>query len=484
MKIKFIAAAVMAVCSSAAFAAVAPVVCVTSATDATATAGAKTAAENLVNTCAPEQVLYIGGSSALAKGVDAIAAADLFDTSVTPIIALASTEAVRNNAEDKLTQQGNIKAWYGMSKAELTGGASKRLFVVYNKFNGSAAGVSQMLAKFDPKDATKNVAEALVMSVGPDVKAGKAGTCVQNGAIANSLVCDAKAPMLVDIAISDVAPVELYKLNVLAKNALTTVVATPLALQGFGVAVSADLYAALQADQGLSASDKPSISRAAYASLVTGSLKSAAALIPGSTAALRLDRRDDLSGTQASSNIYFANNACGTNMLKGKPIKGVFGGLLPVIGTADSGAGLTVNEWAVGDDVITDLNLPGFAIGVIALGKVEPSASTQWKYVKLDGVSPIADARNHDALNNGMNRDAIASGDYGFAMIASAVTYAKVQKIDKTLLTNAVIAGLQNSNQHNLAGLAYIDGATGRSALQSKVKRTAHNNCSPLIKGL
>ncbi len=50
--------------------------------------------------------------------------------------------------------------WYGMSKAALTGGTSKRLFVVYNSTNGSNAGVAQVLSN------ASDEAEANVVTVG------------------------------------------------------------------------------------------------------------------------------------------------------------------------------------------------------------------------------------------------------------------------------------------------------------------------------
>jgi hypothetical protein len=354
-----------------------------------------------------------------------------------------------------------------MSKAAVTGGTSKRLFVVYNKNNGSAAGVSQMLSKFDGKNTI--VKESLVMSVGPVNNA--AGTCTTDAsstAAAPVLNCPTSALRLADMAISDVAPVELYKLYPSATNKLSTLVSTPLAMQGFGLAVSADLYAALQAAQGTSG--QPSIRRVDYATLVTGNIKSAGALIPGSSAALTLVRRDDLSGTQAASNIFFANNACGNNRdAKGKLIAGVLGGAQKIIGAADSSASLTVLEKAVGGDVITELNNSGLAVGAVGLGTGKKGTDT-WNWVKLDGVSPNVD---------GKNRSTFANGDYEWAVTSFAVTYVK-PKVNKSLLTDAVITGLKDSSLHDLAGIAYLDKVD--TTKQSKVVRPDNNNCAPLVR--
>jgi hypothetical protein len=271
------------------------------------------------------------------------------------------------------------------------------------------------------------------------------------------------------MAISDVAPVELYKLYKEATAKLTTLKATPLAMQGFGVAVSADLYAALQAAQGTSG--QPTVRRVDYASIVTGKAKSASVLVPGDNGVLTLARRDDLSGTQAASNMYFANNACGNNHdPKGKLIANVLGGAQPIVGAAASAGNLQVQEYPVGGDVVKALNKSGYAIGVISLTSA-PSASDTWKFVKLDGVSPTPDAKQ---------RAAFAAGDYGFAVTSFAVEYVK-PKVDKSALTQAVIQGLKDSTLHDLRGIAYLDG--GVSALQSKVVRPDANNCAPLVRG-
>ncbi|WP_075792241.1 hypothetical protein [Massilia putida] len=454
MNKKLIAVACMTLCSSAAFAATATLTCDTSS------------AEKMVNTCATDAKatdfvsLYVAGSSALASVNDVVLKADLFDSSK-PVITLKYTDAGSFSA-------GQVSGWYGWSKPNLTGGTSKRLFVVYNKMNGSAAGVSQMLAKFDGKTAI--VKESNVLSVGP--VAGVPGSCVADASSTDAapvLNCPTSALRQADMAISDVAPVELYKLYAEATAKLSTLKVTPLAMQGFGVAVSGDLYAALQSAQGTSG--QPTVRRVDYASIVTGKAKSASVLLPGNNGVLTLARRDDLSGTQAASNMYFANNACGNNHdPKGKLIANVLGGAQPIIGAAASAGNLVVQEYPVGGDVVKALNKSGYAIGVISLTSA-PSASDTWKFVKLDGVSPTPDAKQ---------RAAFAGGDYGFAVTSFAVEYVK-PKVDKSALTQAVIQGLKDSTLHDLRGIAYLDG--GISALQSKVVRPDNNNCAPLVRG-
>ena len=467
MKIKFIAGACLAMCASGAFAAGTTVACDVST------------GLQMAKTCVPESTLYIAGSSALGAALNTVAL-DLFETP-SQVATIKSTTGL--NA-------GKDQGWYGMSKASVTG-TSKRLYVVYNSQNGSAAGVSQLLAKFDPKaDGTKPnfIVESKVVSVGPTVSATGAveGTCVLTTAATGSagpvLSCSTPAVTQADVAISDVAPQELFALYTAATAKLSTVKSTPLALQGFGVAVSARLYAALQADQGLSSSEQPSVRRADYASLVSGSAKTVDVLFNNAATPrepLNLARRDALSGTQAASNIFFASNACGNNHLPFKPpatvgkvIVGVLGGQLPIVGAEVNTADLIVTLSATGGGVSSELNKDAYGIGVISLNAPAKAVDT-WKFVKLDGVSPNADL-------DGKSREKIASGDYPFAMTAFAVTPVKAN-VAKTGLITALVTGLQSSAAHNFAGIAYFDGGFD---YQTKVQRTDGNNCSPLIKGI
>ena len=113
---------------------------------AACTAYSPTAPEAFVNDCAPQAKLAIVGASSVSAAVTTVVTTDLFDTTTMPVITVKDTSTTyANNA-------ANTTGWYGMSKASLTGGTSKRLFVVYNSNNGSAAGVSAILAtKLDKK---------------------------------------------------------------------------------------------------------------------------------------------------------------------------------------------------------------------------------------------------------------------------------------------------------------------------------------------
>lgn len=508
MKLKFLAATCMALGSSAAFA-VTVLPCDTTSPVA------------MANTCAPEVKMFIAGSSALGDALSIVVPADLFDTSVTPVTVIKDTSGDASANLDPT--KTHVTGWYGMSVAAKTGGVSKRLFVVYNNNNGSAAGVSQVL-NFKPA----GIVEADIVTVGPT--AGVANTCSLVSAADTTTIpptlavvkCTTHAPTQADLAISDVAPVELYKLEtpmiagVAGKLAvLTTLTSAPLALQGFGVVVNDNLYKALQTKnlaEGLlpsscsvgdaTAACQPSVKSAEYASLITkqGSIKSAAALLNNTSDAtpLILARRDDLSGTQASSNIFFADNSCGNSHdAKGKLIKGVLGGQLDIISSVDypapaSGAtpALVVQSNAATSNVKTAVNTNVDALGanVYAIGVLSLNTTTggSGKFVKIDGVSPTFNADNTPAYKQ---RTRIINGDYPFAMTAFAAWPTKPVKksVNDAVagfpqVLQTVVSALQDSTAHDLLGIGYIDGvADSGTPKQSKVHRTLGNNCSPLI---
>jgi hypothetical protein len=537
MKFKYsaVVGAVLAVGSASTFAATAAVVC------PTYKAG-MTNQENLdyVNKCTPESVLFIGGASTMKGNIFAgVVMNDIFDTSKMAPIPVKDSGSVSGKA-------GNVLAFYGIGKA-----SGKRVFVVYNFNNGSAAGVSQLLGKpaADSVTAEKTaMKESDVVYVGLDPKAKTANTCTPASTVAADLAattnttvtCTTHAPQQADIALSDVAPRELYKLYPSATGKLSTLKGTPLFLQSFGVVVSPKLWDALAKKNiadGLLASScfveatanpvaaayykttadcQPSISSADYASLVTkaGSIKSLAALTGDATLTdkLVLARRDDLSGTQASSNIFFANLRCGADTgvkadVKGVPtftskvdlaIEAAGGNVsgLPIISSTDTYAGLTILAANVSPDVKNAVADPAkYAIGVLNVGSGGTVANSDTdvkalgRFVKLDGVSPNFPV-GAGASTSADSRKNLAAGLYPFAMTTYAVTTtaavdAKAKDTVKKAMLDTLVTGLQSSTkQAALSGIAYFDGSTtdAGKAVQSAVVRPNGNNCSPLIK--
>ncbi len=530
MKLKVIAAACLAMCASSAFAATLP--------SANCTNALPAQADVIVNNCAPQVKMFIAGSSALGGALSNVVTADLFDTTTQPIISVKDTSTS--------AQAANTTAWYGKSKATLTGGVSKWLYVAYNKNNGSAAGVSLLLSKVG------TVPEGTVVSVGPlNAKAGGSNTCTL-AATANTVNCSTTdVATAADLAISDVHPAELYKLYSTATAKLSTLKTDPLAMQGMGLGVSFDLYKALQVRNkaeglidstcvagDLTAKCQPTVRSADYTSLVTkqGSIKTAAAFLGDATdlTPLTLARRDDLSGTQASSNIFFANNSCGgmgygaggTNYgvvstvgfnfnpavsKLDKTLTAIMGGGLNIIESAAAAAaptatgaarndittypGLTIMSAVGGGDVTTQLNAAAvapatvnYAIGAISLTTAHDTATGTWKFVKIDGVSPDYKA---DFTASYKQREQFANGNYPFAVQSYAAYPVKpvagsVGDAAKgaPAVLQAVITGLKDSTLHDLMGIAYQDGLADVAGTpkHSLVRRVAGNNCSPLLK--
>lgn len=500
MKLKYLAAACMALGASSAFAVTAPTVC-----------NAASTADVLVNTCTPEVTMYVAGSSALGNAVKAVIPADLFDGTITKVTADAA-----------LPNAAATSAWYGTAKSTLGTAAGKKLFVVYNNQNGSAAGISQLLST--TKDTT--IPEQDVVTIGPMSKVagvvavtqaasvGGANICtlqadsVVSGVTYHNVTCTTHARTQADVGLTDVAPVYLFALEGAKPKALTTLTNFPIALQGFAIGVNANLYNALQTQQiadgripatctagDLTAACQPSIRRADYASLASteGSIKSAAALLGNSdTTLLKLERRDNLSGTQASSNVFFLGNPCLTSVdSKGKTIKGVVGGKLTPLATTPDATKLMVNLNATNGTVVASLNAQtDYSIGVVGLNGIEPArTATSWKYVAIDGVSPNFNA---DGTAAHANRAPFANGNYEFAVTSYAAT--AIKPLNKTsvvttfpTVVSALMTGLQDSTLHDLPGIGYVDGAADPSVLdgfnkQAHYIHTAGNSCSPLIK--
>jgi len=529
MKLSKIAfASLVAVGVVNAFAATAPLAC------------DKTSAVAFVNTCAPAATFYVAGSSALGGAISKVITASstsgatgYFDTSVVPFVATVVDNGTANGVgkanptQLPSTKAGDgVTAWFGMSKGSLTGGTSVPVLVVYNSYMGSAAGVSQVLA---PVKSLSTIPESDVVKVGPTGTVKNtciaydsttptaslitvAGTTTVVATAANKVACTSHAVTQADLAISDVDVTELVSLYPeAAKTSLAKFTRKPLAMQGFAVAVNPKFYADLQAAQvtagalpstctngTYSEACQPNITRAQYASLVSneGSIKSAAGFIPGSTETLTLARRDQLSGTQASSNMFFLANSC--NLLDAKSKINTHGGALTALrGADDKGVrltnlptGLVVNENVQTGGVEADLKAEtGYSIGVIALSK-GATAGTSYKFVKLDGASPNFAKLGTSTLVAGASpvastlRNNMLDGSWPLQMTAYAVyptaaaaTY-DAKKAPKAEFIKQMITDLSSASLHDLDAIGYFNGPATKQTL---VSRVGGNNCSPLV---
>ena len=514
-----IAGACLAACSSGAFAAAA----VCPSTISTPADGA--AAEVIVNNCKPFATLFIGGASTMSSNTLAIANSQIFDTAAFTPIEIRPGAAV--TAVVPSLNTSTFRAYLGVAKAGLGNNSGKLVYVVYNFNNGSAGGVSQLLGKTpklaDQADAAKKIPEATVTFIGPakdantpDTKTANTfcGTTPSGLTSTTSLVgCNSYTTMTADLALSDVRAQELYAVYAAAaKGKPSTLTQVPLSFQSFGVAVSPLLYSALQTAQGLgsttTAADQPSITRASYASLVSkgGAInsvesflnanKTVAGYTPPTGQVLTLARRDDLSGTQAVSNMFFVNGQCGGNdkALVPKSVDmavakagGLLGGLAirqDVTGsTSDDISGqLDVQNNSTTNDVRSALNAAGaYAIGVVGTssGGAQGAAG---HFVKIDGISPNANGTNF--RNATATRAQIATGAYPFAYTLYGMYVTKTindaKNADKKLLVTAMLNGFKDSNLTDLSGMAYLDGAV--AGKQSAYNRANSNNCSPIVK--
>ena len=291
---------------------------------------ASASAQLATNVTAPTNLVtyYIAGASAQSNAVQAvIKTADFFKTP--------------NDVVTITTTTPNTFAWYGTSNAAVTGGAEKPLLVIYRNENGSGSGVRQLLAKGADISAKNANIAALPAVGGVAINADNSGlpkistscTAVSGSAGSYTASCAGSNQTLPpDVALSDVTAKELAGTfptpgpNYFDRSEL---VATRNALQGFGVAVNPAAYTALQNQniaEGLLPSTcagsasidcQPSIRRADYASLISaeGSIKDVTALFNNTSLSgeVVVCRRVDTSGTQATSNLFFLNNVCGTS---------------------------------------------------------------------------------------------------------------------------------------------------------------------------
>lgn len=221
--------------------------------------------------------------------------------------------------------------------------------------------------------------------------------------------------------------------------------------QVFGVAVTTKLYRAMQAKQGInSATDTifdpalaPNITSAEYASIISvggGYQADWTPLTGATTKKVVIARRVDTSGSQASSNIHFLNNPCAsalsaasspapatnsgnTFIIEG----GSTGNVKAALTAANNNTPTNIASTAI-DGTVTNTTVGAadgsqeYAIGVISLEndwRTEAAASSQYRFLKLDGVHPEA-ASQQGTNSNGTTfytaRNTAVSGAYPFHM--------------------------------------------------------------------
>lgn len=260
---------------------------------------------------------------------------------------------------------------------------------------------------------------AFVPTTGGTAAAGTAnlaGIALQTG-VAASLTGQKSRGGFLDIEPAAFPESELIAAGVSASTLAAKT--TPASFsQLFGVAVSNDLYRALQTAQGITVPGgadnrlpayQPSISRAQYTAIVVDAFNSAKqdinALLGVGTAGdkLTLCRRISTSGTQASSNQYFLNGFIGSD--------GANAGAYGVADLATYGAGSGLDSFEVQEGGGTSnardcLNANGYSVGVLSLEN-SPAATIAtgelggYRFVKLNGVAAYDGAGSVASAKNG-----------------------------------------------------------------------------------
>ncbi len=286
--------------------------------------------------------------------------------------------------------------------------------------------------------------------VGNKLPADGVATAASNATNAAALIADANGPRKPVGGFSDVEPAVLPASLGGGDVSAFGSVAPAYFTQAFGVVVSKPLYRALQVAQGIAnntdaldpnydPANAPTITKAQYTSIICqgGAYHTDWSPILGATGtgkAVKLFRRVNSSGTQASSNAYFLANPCAT---------AVAGNYNPA-SAADTVAGsFEVTEGAGTGDVLSGIttagNAGGYAIGVVSAENDWRTASTAnngFRFVELDGVHPEAG----DTTNA---RATLVSGQYEFAMESVAFTASGLTGFGSTILAD-IVTGITN----------------------------------------
>ena len=260
--------------------------------------------------------------------------------------------------------------------------------------------------------------------------------------------------------------------------------------QVFGVMASEPLYRAMQVAQGIYTSvaaanaddagflpqKAPTISREQYASLISDPLVSWAPLGVDDSKEVKIARRVNTSGTQASSNAFFLGNPC-----VGNPATG---GKLSPIDAGDSDPGfVNVIEGGETADVRNAISNASaadeFAIGVVSL---ENKPDVGRRYLKVEGVHPEAGPNN---TVDSFARYTSAQGKYPFQIELKAFVANEAKGTFGETAINNIITGLSTVSCTSVPrGLILNSASTACPATNSGLHITKAtrkgNNCRPL----
>lgn len=381
--------------------------------------------------------------------------------------------------------------------------------VIYKRdAGGSAQGVTPLLNGGDASQTHMLLDGSCTTGAGPSP-----ATDIQSP----GFICASTVAAKADAGIADVEPALLQA----AINGGTGLDVTGLDAAGFvqnifAVGVNKKAYLALQKAQGLvpmsattideSAAAQPSVPKTWLAGALTGQLLGSSSsrkgwnlLIPTSVDAnvdskkVNVCRRTPGSGTQAASNLYFANNPCGGASNQFNPVAGSTN----TAGLAVTGSATTVQYSSTSGvqgclqavDNLADAAGAGYAFGVVGREN-NPTPTVNgvvqdlgYRYVKLSGATPT--------------RAGLIVGDYDFAVESSmqwpkpgfanspnADVLALLTKMRGEMGRAAIIQGLDPDLQQGLAALptsftgawSALDDTT--RSYTSHTQRLAANSCS------
>ena len=380
--------------------------------------------------------------------------------------------------------------------------------VIYKRdLGGSAQGVTPLLAGGDATQTHMLIDASCTTGSGPSP-----ATDVQKP----GFICAGTNTGLAHGGFSDVEP-PLLQATINGGGNLDTsgLDAAGFVQNIFAVAVNKKLYLALQKAQGLvaagatdideSAAAQPSVPKTFIAGALTGQINGSSTskkgwnlLIPASVDSninnkrVNVCRRTPGSGTQAASNLYFANNPCGGSANQYTPVAGTTSAVPSVLGsvTVQQGSSTGVVETCLGSvEALADGTGGGYGFGVLgrennpqALVNGVPSEKG-YRYVKLSGATP--------------SRASLIAGDYDFAVEASmqwakagaanapaADVLALLTKMRAELGKASILQGLDPDLQNGLAALpstatgAWSDLDATTKSYTSHTNRTSANSCS------
>ena len=371
---------------------------------------------------------------------------------------------------------------------------------------GSAQGVTPLLNGGDASQAH--------MLVNTSCTAAAGGVSPATDIQKPGFICATTAPGLAHAGFSDVEPALLQALVNGGTNLDTSGLDAAGFVQNiFAVAVNKKLYLALQKAQGLvdasattideSEAKQPSIPKTFIAGAVTGQMLGSSAskkgwnlLVPASVDSninnkrVNVCRRTPGSGTQAASNLFFANAPCGGSANQYNPTAGTTGAVLAVTGsltTKQNSSSGAVETCLADVEALADSTGGGYAFGVLGRenNPLANGGDKGYRYVKLSGAAPT--------------RAALISGEYDFA-VESSMQWAKsgaanapsadvlalLTKLRGEMGKAAILQGLDADLQNGLAALpstatgAWADLDATTKSYTSHTNRTSANSCSPV----